>query len=124
MEKERAEIGEKDMITVTMQENIPEWRLTGLQTERSQKRQEQWLDKKRFKQRHIIVKFQYAENKEKFLKVSEKITTNSNRNRQLYLKKTFPNPDQSFHTQVLIRASFLKRKVKETIYMSNYRGTN
>ena len=124
MEKERAEIGEKDMITVTMQENIPEWRLTGLQTERSQKRQEQWLDKKRFKQRHIIVKFQHAENKEKFLKVSEKITTNSNRNRQLYLKKTFPNPDQSFHTQVLIRASFLKRKVKETIYMSNYRGTN
>lgn len=124
MEKERAEIGEKDMITVTMQENIPERRLTGLQTERSQKRQEQWLDKKRFKQRHIIVKFQYAENKDKFLKVSEKITTNSNRNRQLYLKKTFPNPDQSFHTQVLIRASFLKRKVKETIYMSNYRGTN
>lgn len=124
MEKERAEIGEKDMITVTMQENIPEWRLTGLQTERSQKRQEQWLDKKRFKQRHIIVKFQHAENKEKFLKVSEKITTNSNRNRQLYLKQTFPNPDQSFHTQVLIRASFLKRKVKETIYMSNYRGTN
>ena len=43
MEKERAEIGKKDMITVTMQENIPELRLTGLQTERSQKRQEKWI---------------------------------------------------------------------------------
>ena len=43
MEKERAEIGKKDMITVTMQENNPELRLTGLQTERSQKRQEKWI---------------------------------------------------------------------------------
>ena len=45
------------------------------------------MDRKRFKQRHIIVKFQNAKNKEKFLKVSEKTTTNSNRNKQFYLKK-------------------------------------
>ena len=38
-----SEIGKKDMITVTMQENIPELRLPGLQTERSQKRQEKWI---------------------------------------------------------------------------------
>jgi len=43
LKKERAEIGEKDMITVTMQENITELRLSDSQTERSQKRQEKWI---------------------------------------------------------------------------------
>lgn len=105
-----------------MQKNIPELRLTGLQTERSQKRQEKWIGRDSNKG-IFIAKFQHIKNKEKFLKVSEKITTNSNRNKQFYSKK-IPNPDQSFHRQVLIRASFLKRKVKETIYMSNYTGNN
>lgn len=64
------------IITVTMQGNILELRFMTVQTGRS--REARKMDGKRFKPRHMIIKFQHARNKEKFLKVSEKITTNNN----------------------------------------------
>lgn len=68
-----------DTITVTMQENIPELRLVNVQTGRS--REARTMDGKRLKHEHMIIKFQHARNKEKLLKVSEKITTNNNSNK-------------------------------------------
>lgn len=64
-----------DIITVTMQENILELRFMTVQTGRS--REARKMDGKRFKPRHMIIKFQHARNK-----VPKSFRENNNKQQQ------------------------------------------